>query len=146
MKHPASDDAAPGAGRVAPEQVLYARWLDWGTRAALALLVATFVAYATGVIAPRIGFEQLAQVWGLPLAQYRAATGTPDGWGWLALAGHGDFLNLVSIALIGLVTPICYVRMLAPLLRRGERAFALIAVGEIIVLAAASAGWIGAGH
>lgn len=132
--------------RVAPEQLLYARWLDWGTRIGLTLLVLGFLAYAFGLVAPRIPFDELTRVWSLPLAEYRAATATPEGWEWLAHVATGDGLNMAGIVAIALVTTACYLRVLPILASRGERAFALIAAVEILVLVAAAAGWIGAGH
>lgn len=75
--------------RMPHEQFVYARWLDWGTRAGLVLLAGTFAAYVLGLAAPHVPFELLAQAWLLPVDQYRAAVGAPAGWGWLALAAHG---------------------------------------------------------
>ena len=128
------------------EQVLYARWLDWGTRAGLAALIATFVSYLAGWAAPFVPFEQLARVWSLPVDQYRAAIGAPAGWGWLTLATHSDYANYAGIALLGLVTIICYLRALPAFLARGDRVFALIAAAQIAVLALAAAGVLGGGH
>ena len=61
-----------------PEQFAYARWLDWGTRIGLALLAASFLAYALGVSAPYVPFERLAHIWSLPLDQYRAGRAGPS--------------------------------------------------------------------
>jgi hypothetical protein len=132
--------------RVPPEHLVYATWLDWGTRTGLVLLVLGFLAYAFGFVEPRIPFERLTQVWGLPLADYRAATGMPAGWEWVSLVAHGDVMNMVGIAVIALVSIACYLRLLPLLAKRGEHALAYIAAAEIVVLVAASAGWIGAGH
>ena len=132
--------------RIPPEQYVYARWLDWGTRIGLILLIATFVSYALGLAAPHVPFDRLAQIWSLPVEQYRAAAGAPSGWGWLALAAHGDYLNYVGIVFLALVTIVCYLRVLPVFLARGERAYVLIVAVEIVVLAAAAAGVFGAAH
>jgi hypothetical protein len=129
-----------------PEQLLYARWLDWGTRAGLALLAGTFAAYALGLAAPHVPFEELARLWSLPVDQYRAAAGAPAGWGWLRLALHGDYMNYLGIALLALSTLACMLRALPAFLARGERAYALMAALQVVVLAVAAAGLFGAGH
>lgn len=128
-----------------PEQLLYARWLDWGTRAGLALLVASFAAYVLGLTAPHVPFERLAQVWSLPVDQYRAAVAAPAGWGWLPLVSRSDYMNYCGIALLALSTIACYLRSLPEFLARGERAYALIAAAQIVVLAVAAAGLPGTG-
>lgn len=129
-----------------PEQLLYARWLDWGTRAGLALLVASFAAYVLGLAAPHVPFEQLARTWSLPVDQYRAAVGAPAGWGWLRLARHGDYLNYLGIVLLALSTFACMLRVLPAYLARGERAYALMAGLQVVVLAVAAAGLFGTPH
>ncbi len=129
-----------------PEQLLYARWLDWGTRAGLALLAASFAAYVLGFAAPHVPFEQLARAWSLPVDQYRAAVGAPAGWGWLALLRYGDYLNFAGIALLALASLVCTLRVLPAFLAQGERALALIAGLQVAVLAAAAAGVLGGAH
>lgn len=129
-----------------PEQLLYARWLDWGTRAGFALLLASFAAYALGLAAPHVPFEQLARAWSLPVDQYRAAVGAPAGWGWLALAARGDYMNYFGIVLLALSTLACMLRLLPAFLARGERVYALIACAQAVVLAVAAAGLFGTGH
>lgn len=129
-----------------PEQLLYARWLDWATRAGLALLVASFAAYALGLAAPFVPFEELARAWSLPVDRYRAAVGAPGGWGWLALLGHGDYMNFAGIALLALASLACTLRVLPAFLARGERALALIGLLQAAVLALAAAGVFGGAH
>lgn len=131
---------------IPPEQFTYARWLDWGTCIGLALLIASFFAYALGFVAPHVPLDVLARIWSLPVDQYRAAAGAPSGWGWLGLALRGDYLNYFGIAFLGFVTALCYLRVLPILLARGERVYALIAAAEIAVLAAAAGGVGGALH
>ena len=120
-------------------QRIVARWIDWGTRVALALLVAGFALYVTGVLAPHIPPERLALLWSLPLRDFLAASGAPSGWDWLKHIGRGDYVNVVGIALLASIIIAAYLRVL-PLLARGARAFALIAALEILVLLAAASG------
>ena len=132
--------------RIPHEQFLYARWLDWGTRVGLILLVGTFLAYVLDLTAPHVPFDQLAQIWSLPVDQYRAAAAVPAGWGWLALAARSDYMNYVGIVFLALITIVCYLRALPGFLARGDRVYALIAAVEIAVLATAAAGVLGGAH
>ena len=127
-------------------ELTYARWLDWGTRVGFVVLIASFFAYALELVAPHVPLEQLAKTWTLPVHDYRAAVGAPAGWDWLDLAARGDYLNYFGIALVSLVSGLCYLRVLPMLFARGERGYALIAAAEILVLAAACAGVVGAAH
>jgi len=126
-------------------QLLFARWLDIGTRIALVLLVAGFAVYVSGLLTPHVPLADLPGLWGLPLAQFVAATGAPTGWGWLAFSGRGDYFNFFSIVLLTSIVAAAYLRVL-PLLARRERAFALIAACQIAVLLAAASGLISTAH
>jgi hypothetical protein len=126
-------------------ELTYARWLDWGTRIGLALLVASFFAYAFELVSPHVPFDELARSWVLPVDDYRAAVGAPAGWSWIFLAAYGDYLNYFGIVFLALVTALCYARILPALFGARERMYALIAILEIAVLAAAIAGFA-AGH
>lgn len=128
-----------------PEQRLYAKWLDWGTRAGFLLLVATFLVYVLGGLPPAIPLDDLPKYWSLPVDEYLAATGAPTGWGWVARLASGDYLNFLGVAVLGGVTIVCYLRLLPEFLRRGERVFAAICAIEIVVLVVAAAGLVG-GH
>ena len=120
-------------------QRVFARWLDAGTKIGLALLVAGFAAYVTGLVPPHLPPEALAQLWGLPLQEFLAASGAPTGWHWLQLSDRGDYVNHFGIVLLASIVPIAYLRML-PLLARRERLHALIALLEIAVLLGAASG------
>jgi hypothetical protein len=121
-------------------ELIYARWLAWGARAGLALLVAAFLAYLSGWAEPLIPLPDLPRLWTLPLERYLEASGAPTGWRWLALAARGDYANLAGVAVLGLVSLVCYLRLLGILITRGERALAAIALLQIVVLAAAASG------
>ena len=54
--------------------------------------------------------EALPRYWGLPVGEFLRQTGAPAGWGWLA-ASAADYLNLACMALLGLVTALCYARI-----------------------------------
>jgi hypothetical protein len=132
--------------RVAAEQRIYADWLDWGTRASLVLLVATFCVYVLSLLEPLVAFADLPKVWALPVDAYLAKTGAPSGWGWLGALGKGDFINLAGVAALEVVTLACYLRILPALLKRGAMLEAALAVAQLIVLVAAASGLFASGH
>lgn len=127
-------------------QATYARWLDVATRAGFAISLAAFLVYVSGMVEPFVPLEQLPRLWTLPAARFVAATGEPTGWGWLGLLGYADFLNLAAVALFGIVTLACYARMVPLLFAAGERLQAFIALAQVLVLAAAAAGFFTGGR
>ena len=127
-------------------QEAYARWLDWGTKAALTVSVVTLAAYLSGVLAPWVPLDKLPQLWSLPVAQFLERTGAPGGWGWLRFIGYSDYLNYLGIALFALVSAPCLLRAIPCFLRRGERLQAALALAQVLVLAAAASGIFAGGR
>jgi len=127
-------------------QATYARWLDVATRIGFVVSLVAFLVYVSGLIEPLIPLEQLPQLWSLPASRFVALTGEPTGWGWLGLLGKSHFLNLGAVALFGLVTLVCYARIVPLLFAKGERLEACIALAQMLVLAAAAAGVFTAGR
>jgi hypothetical protein len=127
------------------EQHVYARWLSASTRIALAALVAAFASYASGLLQPLVPLARLPDLWRLPAREFIATTGAPTGWGWVALLGTGDYLNLLGVALLATVTLVCYARLILLYRRNGDRVMARLAMAQVIVLLAAASG-LGAGH
>ncbi len=84
--------------------------------------------------------ERLPELWGMPLDRYLAATHAPTGWSWVRRLGEGDLLTLTGVAVLNFATLACYLRVLPVFARAGRRAFVVICVAEIAVLAAAAAG------
>lgn len=121
-------------------QATYARWLDRATRVGFAVSLGAFLLYVAGIVEPFVPLERLPQLWTLPAARFAEATGAPGGWGWLALLGRADYLNLAAVALFALVTLACYVRIVPLLFQSGERLQGAIALAQVVVLAAAAAG------
>jgi len=126
-------------------QQLYARWLDAWTRIGFAVSLAAFLVYAGGLLQPWVPLESLPALWGLPVDEYLRRTGAPTGWGWLALANRADYLNLACVALLGVVTALCYARIVPALLALGERLQATLAVVQVAVLLAAASGLFAGG-
>ena len=127
-------------------QEAYARWLDWGTKAALVVSLVTLSVYLSGLVAPWVPLEKLPELWSLPVAQFLERTGAPTGWGWLRLAGYSDYLNYLGIALFAVVSAPCLLRAIPCFLRRGERLQAALAAAQVLVLAAAASGVFAGGR
>ena len=134
------------AAKQAPEQLLYARWLDWGTRFGLLALVGLFLAYGTGMLQPQVPPEQLPSLWGLPVKQFLTATGLPTGWHWLQFVQYGDVANLIGICLLAGSSLPALLALLPAYLQKGERVFAAICLAETSVLLLAASGVLSAGH
>jgi hypothetical protein len=128
------------------EQLVYAAALDVGMKAGLALLLATFAVYISGLLAPHVPFDELPDYWGLPVEEYLAVAKVPTGWNWLELALTGDYLNFVSIAFLAGVTIVCYARILMYPLKSRDYLFAGIIVAQIVVLLLAASGIFAVGH
>ncbi len=124
----------------------YARWLRWGTRASLALLVVSFGAYAMGLVGPQVPIESLPRLWTLPSGEFLRETGIRAGWGWAAFVHRGDLLNLVGIALLASCSIPCLAAIIPIFRARGQRALAVICALEIAVLALAASGLLAGGH
>ncbi len=143
----------PGALSVAPESVVqppeqlrYARWLEWGTRVGLAALILIFLAYGIGLVEPHVPHSRLPEVWNLPVSQFLAATGLPTGWGWLAFAHRGDIANLLGIAMLTGASLLALLALLPLYLRQRDRLYAALCVAQVAVLLLAASGLLTAGH
>lgn len=128
------------------DQIVYAGLLDIGMKIGLAGLVVSFGVYVFGLLPPHVPLEQIHQYWSMRVHDYQAAVQAPMGWGWVSLAGKGDFLNFVPIAFLSAVTIGCYLRILPMLIAARDRVYVLIAVLEILVLVLAASGILVAGH
>jgi hypothetical protein len=126
-------------------QGLYARWLDFGTRAGFAAMLVAFLIYVSGLVPPFLALDALPQYWGLPVGEFLRQTGAPSGWRWLDLLGRADYLNLACMALLCLVTLLCYLRILPALLGLHERLQAALALAQVLVLVAAASGFFAGG-
>ena len=129
-----------------PEELRYARVLDLGVKAGLALLAVSFIAYVAGILPPQVPFDELPKYWGLPVAEFVKATHTPTGWGWLVLLGKGDMLNLLPIAYLAGVSAICSLSVLPIFAERREWAHFSIAALQIVVLVLAASDVFGRAH
>ena len=120
--------------------ILYARILGWGTRAGLALLALSFLAYAFGVIAPHVPIDQMPRLWSNPAPAYLQAAGLQPGWDWARFIHRADMLVLAAIAFLASCSIACLAVAARIFTGFGERTVAIICVVEIAVLALAASG------
>lgn len=122
------------------EQLLYAHAIATGSRMGFVALVVLFGWMIAGLSSPLIPFQELPQLWTLPLHSYRELTGAPAGWAWLEMWRFGDVLPLVGIlVLIGCPLP-CLLMLWAEYLRQRDRVYVLLCVCEITVMLFAASG------
>ena len=143
---PCALSIAPESVVQPPEQLRYARWLEWGTRVGLAALILIFLAYGIGLVEPHVPHSRLPEVWNLPVSQFLAATGLPTGWGWLAFAHRGDIANLLGIAMLTGASLLALLALLPLYLRQRDRLYAALCVAQVAVLLLAASGLLTAGH
>jgi len=125
------------------QRELYARWLDIATKAGFVVSLLAFLVYVGQLVPAYVPLDELPRYWTLPVHKFIEVTGAPSGWAWFAELGYGDGLNLAAIALLGLVTPVCYARLLATLIAERDWLQATLALAQIIVLLAAASGVAG---
>jgi hypothetical protein len=127
-------------------QEVYARWLDVSTRLAFGASLLSFLVYASGVLPSFVPLDTLPALWGLPVGQYLEKTGAPSGWGWVHLLDFSDYLSLACMALVAMVTLICYLALLPLLLRLGEQLQAALVGAQVLILLVAASGFLAGGR
>ncbi|MGE4506543.1 MAG: DUF1634 domain-containing protein [Desulfovibrionaceae bacterium] len=133
------------AAKPMPEQIAYANLLMIGALAGIVIMIVTYLIYVLGVLPPHVDITMVPQYWGKGVSEYMHATDSPHGWDWLGLLGNGDFLNFVGLALLALMTIVCYLVLLPGYIRHKDYTYAAIAVAEVLVLGLAASGLLGSG-
>ena len=119
-------------------QELYARWLERGARATFVFALATLALYLAGVLPPLLPLDELPRLWTLSAAEMMREAHAPGGWSWLHYVRYGDYLNVLGISLFALLSLVCTARMIPAFARRGERAQAILAALQVLVLLVAA--------
>lgn len=127
------------------EQIAYANLLGNGAWAGIIILCVTYGIYVLGILEPSVPFEVVTANWGKGLHDYQMATNSPTGWAWLHMLGTGDYLNFVGLALLALLTIVCYFILIKGYFRRKDYIYFGIAVTEVLVLSLAASGLLGTG-
>jgi len=131
---------------VPAEQMAYANLLLYCSWAGIAMLALTFLIYMSGLLSPFIPASEMPMYWGMSAHDFLAETGAPIGWGWLGMLGYGDFINLIGIAFLALLTIVGYLVLLLPAyFRKKDVAYTSIVVVEILVLSLAASGILAVG-
>ncbi len=117
---------------------IYARWLERGSKLAFAFALLALALYLSGALAPLVPLEELPRLWTLPAAELARQVHAPTGWAWLPLVRYGDYLNLLGISVFALLALVCTARVIPTFFARGERALAVLAALQALVLLAAA--------
>jgi len=140
-----SEKSLSEAARPMPEQITYANLLFLAVWVSILLMFLTYFIYVTGIIKPHVPMEAVLQNWSLSVNDYLHNTDAPHGWGWLRLLNSGDYLNFIGVAVLALVTILCYLVLLPGYIRGKDRIYTLICVLEVLVLSLAASGILGSG-
>jgi hypothetical protein len=68
------------------------------------------------------------------------------GWSWIKLLNKGDYLNFSGIAILSIITIICFLAIIPTLLKKGDKVYTILAFLEVLVLALAASGILAGGH
>jgi hypothetical protein len=128
-----------------PEQLRYARVLEWTGRVGLVVLVVSFAAYVSGLMESHVPPQRLPELWVHPVDRFIELTGSPRGWGWVRLIYLGDIAGLAGIAILAGGSVLCLLSLVPLYAARRDRAYVAISVAGAVVVAAAATGWL-VGH
>lgn len=132
------------AGQQKPEinrvQLVYASVLDIVSHAGMTLIAAGFLAYVFRLLPLTVSIEDIASHWHLRASDMNNILSVPTGWAWTQDPLHGDVLSFISIVFLAMAAMICLVAVIPVFLGEKNRTYALIALLQVIVLAAAVLG------
>ncbi len=136
------------------EQLRYADILEKGMYLGLLLMFVTFALYVSGIMPPSVPRVMISGYWNLPVGDYLATISQnhlgwehgPTGWSWMKLLHKGDFLNFLPVAILSGVTIFCYAAIVPGLFRRGDKAYGVMAIAEVVILSLAASGLLAVGH
>lgn len=131
--------------QASPEQVTYANILFYGAWAGIFLMIFTYLIYISGLMTPHIPLHEVSNYWGMSADQYLHEANVEAGWGWATLLGKGDFLNFLGIAFLGILTIVGYLTLISAYIKKNDKAYSIIAILEVLVLALAASGILGSG-
>lgn len=127
------------------EQIVYADLLFKGAWFGIFLMIVTYAIYLSGVLDPHVALKTVVSNWDKGVDEYLHITHSPQGWGWVGLLGTGDFLNYLGLALLALMTIVCYFILMIGYSRRKDWIYCVFSALEILVLLTAASGILGSG-
>lgn len=125
---------------VSPEQNKYANILLFCSWTGIIVMVITFLIYMAGLFNPIVKPSDMPLYWGMSVHQYAQATHAPIGWDWLRLITHADYLNLIGLAFLGVVSVLGYLSLLATYVRKKDIPYATMVGLEILIIVLAASG------
>lgn len=132
------------AGQQKPEidrvQLVYAAVLDFVAHTGMALIAAGFLVYVFRLLPLTVSIEDIASHWHLRAGEMNQALSVPSGWSWVHDPLHGDVLSFISIVFLSMAAMICLLAVIPVFFGEKNRTYALIALLQVFVLAAAVAG------
>lgn len=128
-----------------PEQIRYADLLFYGSWLGIFLMIITYLIYILGIMDPYIALQEVPKYWAMPVSDYLHHANVPQGWGWIGLLGKGDFLNFIGIALLALMTIVCFLTLIPTYAKQDDKLLLTIVILEVIVLSVAASGLLGSG-
>ncbi|MFH2218185.1 MAG: DUF1634 domain-containing protein [Pseudomonadota bacterium] len=134
------DRKATTSLKATPEQILYAKLLEWGMYMGLLILFITFGLYAFGIMKPYIPLDKISGYWNLNVNDYLHHANIKPGWAWTGMLKYGDFVNFLGIAILSGVTIFCYAAIVPTLLKNNDKVYAVLAILEVLVLSLAASG------
>ncbi|MEJ5299390.1 MAG: hypothetical protein WHS38_00190 [Thermodesulforhabdaceae bacterium] len=126
--------------KAAPEQIIYADILFYGSWSAIAIMTITYILYIVGVLDPYIPLKDVPLHWSKNVHHYVEEARIPTGWGWLTLIGKADFLNFIGIVLLGALTIIGFISLVPAYIKKKDTLFTIISIIEVLVLILAASG------
>lgn len=123
-------------------QLRYALLLEWGTRIGLAVLALSFMAYLAGWLPAHVPPHELPRFWSQPVAHYLGQTGSPKGWGWIAMLDRGDMLGLAGIGILAGCSALALLALVPMYLKGRDRPFVALCLLQAGVLFAAASGLV----
>jgi hypothetical protein len=140
------DEKSAVSLEASPEQILYAKILEWGMYLGLLILFITYALYVFSIMDPYIPLNKISNYWSMNVHDYLEHAGIKDGWAWVGMLKYGDFINFVGVAILAGVTIICYAVIVPTLLKNKDIVYAILAVLEVVILSAAASGLLAVGH
>jgi hypothetical protein len=142
------------SSKATEEQLLYANILEKGMLVGLLLMFITFALYVFRIMPAAVPLNEIADYWSQPVHEYLVAINNNflhwdhlvTGWSWVKLIGKGDFINFIPIAILSGVTIMCYLAIVPGLFKRGDKAYAIMALAEAAILTLAASGLLAVGH
>ncbi|WP_456325877.1 DUF1634 domain-containing protein [Desulfonauticus submarinus] len=128
-----------------PQQITYSNILFWGAWGGIALMTLTYILYVFHILPPHVDVNLVVQNWDKGVQEYMQITNSPHGWGWIFLLHKGDFINFLGIAMLALLTIVCYLVLIVGYLKVKDKLYATLAFLEVLVLTLAASGILGSG-